>query len=478
MLNWFEKQAPIRAKFRALLFVHSGLAVLGLLATLWAGLGGGLVLPLIASAAVVALSVTAVIVSGERICTPYVNTVVRMEALARGDLESPIHYTNHTDCVGRMTKAMSVFRENAQALQASSAMREKVSTALSAALSHLADADLSYRINTAFPELQEQVRTDFNRAAESLSGTLTSVATSAISIDSSSGQIRTASDDLAARTEQQAASIAKASESMRAVTMLVEQNAGSVADVDKSIADAHRGATQGGEVVEQAVAAMTMIQKSSQEITQIINVIDGIAFQTNLLALNAGVEAARAGDAGKGFAVVANEVRALAQRSADAAREIKDLITNSSEHVNKGVTLVGETGRALGEIVTRVGEVSQLTKTIAESARQQSEMLRDVNETVTQIDLMTQQNAAMVEESTAASRSLAQQAGNLSALVSRFNTSNGRATKRPEPSAEIVVLAPPPAAEPAEIAERALPSPTQGNLALKGSDDAQDWSEF
>lgn len=382
MLNWFEKQAPIREKFRALLFVHTGLAVLGLLATLWVGLGGGLILPLIASTVVVALSAVTVIVSGERICTPYVNTVVRMEALARGDLDSPIHY-NHTDCVGRMTKAMSVFRENALDLRSSSATRDTVSTALSEALSHLAQADLSYRIDTSFPESQEQIRCDFNRAAEALAGTLSSVATSAISIDSSSGQIRTASDDLAARTEQRAASIAKASESMRAVTMLVEQNAGSVADVDKSIADAHRGATQGGEVVEQAVAAMTMIQKSSQEITQIINVIDGIAFQTNLLALNAGVEAARAGDAGKGFAVVANEVRALAQRSADAAREIKDLITNSSDHVNQGVTLVGETGRALGQIVTRVGEVSQLTKTIAESARQQSAMLRDVNETVT-----------------------------------------------------------------------------------------------
>ncbi|RSY00318.1 methyl-accepting chemotaxis protein, partial [Sphingomonas koreensis] len=179
-----------------------------------------------------------------------------------------------------------------------------------------------------------------------------------------------------------------------------------------------------------------------------------------------------------GFAVVANEVRALAQRSADAAREIKDLITNSSEHVNQGVTLVGETGRALGQIVARVGEVSQLTKAIAESARQQSEMLRDVNETVAQIDLMTQQNAAMVEESTAASRSLAQQAGNLSALVARFNTAGGQASRPPAPSAEIVVLAPPPASEPASCTERAPPAPTQGNPALKASEDTQHRSAF
>jgi methyl-accepting chemotaxis protein len=142
------------------------------------------------------------------------------------------------------------------------------------------------------------------------------------------------------------------------------------------------------------------------------------------------------------------------------------------------VTLVSETGRALGQIVTRVGEVSQLTKTIAESARQQSEMLRDVNETVTQIDLMTQQNAAMVEESTAASRSLAQQAGNLSALVAHFNTAGGQSPRPPAPSAEIAVLAPAPVLEREETVERTLPAPTQGNLALKGSDDTQDWSEF
>ena len=175
-------------------------------------------------------------------------------------------------------------------------------------------------------------------------------------------------------------------------------------------------------VIEPYLEATLLVAKSSQEISQIINVIDGIAFQTNLLALNAGVEAARAGDAGKGFAVVANEVRALAQRSADAAKDIKGLIMTSSEQVSDGVTLVGETGSLLDRIVERVGAISALITAIAESAEVQSANLQQVNGAVGEMDKMTQQNAAMVEESTAAARSLAGEADELSSLVARFRT--------------------------------------------------------
>src|SRR3546814_791917 len=184
--------------------------------------------------------------------------------------------------------------------------------------------------------------------------------------------------------------------------------------------EAHREAADGGQTVARAVAAMDQIEKSAQEIAQIINVIDGIAFQTNLLALNAGVEAARAGDAGKGFAVVANEVRALAQRSADAARDIKQLITTSSEQVESGVHLVGQTGQMLDRIVAKVDEVRGLITEISASTEAQASNLQQVNGAIGDMDSRTQQNAAMVEQSTAAARSLASEASQLLKLVSRF----------------------------------------------------------
>jgi len=404
------------------------------------------------------------------ICDPYVATVVRMEALARGDLDSPIRYTEHSDCVGRMTKAMDVFRANALEVAKASGDQERIVTALGNALTRLSDSDLTSRLNEPLPGKGEMLRQQFNHAIAALEETLSTVSQSSQTIANASGEIRAASGDLASRTEQQAASIQDANRAMGDVTALVERNTSSVFEVNQSIADAHREATQGGRIVEDAVTAMTKIQNSSQEISQIINVIDGIAFQTNLLALNAGVEAARAGDAGKGFAVVANEVRALAQRSADAAREIKNLINTSSQDVGQGVDLVGATGKALGQIVARVGEVSVLMQSIAESAKQQVEMLSGVSNTVGQMDTMTQQNAAMVEQSNAAAQSLADEAGRLAGNVNRFNIAGGRSgqNSRNRPAA----FAPAPVVRSAPAARS-----SHGNLALK-TDPASDWSEF
>jgi len=188
-----------------------------------------------------------------------------------------------------------------------------------------------------------------------------------------------------------------------------------------SVQQAHGDAQAGGAVVSEAVGAMNDIHRSAQEIGKIISVIDGIAFQTNLLALNAGVEAARAGDAGRGFAVVANEVRALAQRSAEAALDIKKLIGESSAQVERGVDLVGQTGDTFARIVGKVGEIAELASSIADVARAQATNIGQVRETVRELDTMTQQNAAMVEEATAASRNLAGEADRMAALVGRFS---------------------------------------------------------
>ena len=464
MFDWFGQHAPIREKFFALRLIMGIWAAFALAATVWASHGGGAIVPeVLAGLALVGALIT-MTGAARMICDPYVSTVMRMEGLAAGDLDSPTAFGEHTDCVGRMVRAMDVFRANSLAVAKIRSEQEHIVGALDVALSRLADSDMTYRMSEQLPGQAEALRQQFNQAVSTLADTLAVVAQTSHSIANASAEIRSASHDLAQRTEQQAAAIQDANSAMKNVTALVERNTTFVIEVNQSIAETHKQASQGGQIVDDAVVAMTKIQHSSQEISQIISVIDGIAFQTNLLALNAGVEAARAGDAGRGFAVVANEVRALAQRSADAAREIKDLINTSSQHVGQGVDLVGATGKALGQIVTRVGEVSNLVQSIAQSAQTQVDMLSGVSTTVTQMDIMTQQNAAMVEQSNAAAQSLADQAGRLAGNVSRF-----RLTERP--SAQRTA----PAAVPVPRARAVAAS--QGNLAVKATP-SDDWSEF
>lgn len=422
MFNWFKKDAPIRRKFTVLLTVHSlwgAAAIAAIVISAQISFLAGLALGV---ATLIAQMLT-VIISGKLICDPYVGTVVRMEALAAGDLESPVAYSDHNDCVGRMTRAMNVFKENAK--RASSAEEvDATVAALGDALSTLAHGDLTVRLSYAFPERYESLRHNFNEAGAKLEELLTNVAESAQNVLTASAQIRDASNDLSQRTEQQASSLEETTASMTEVTGLVQETATGAGQAKGAISVTFQEASDGGSVVTRAISAMDAIESSSGEISQIITLMDGIAFQTNLLALNAGVEAARAGDAGKGFAVVANEVRALAQRSADAAKDIKGLITKSSEQVRLGVTLVGETGRVLETIVNRIGEVNILISGISDASVRQSTSLQHVHHAISDMDKMTQQNAAMVEESTAAARSMAGQAEQLADMVATFKVSS------------------------------------------------------
>jgi methyl-accepting chemotaxis protein len=265
-------------------------------------------------------------------------------------------------------------------------------------------------------------------------------------VRSGAGEITEASDDLSRRTEQQAASLEETAAALDQITEAVRRSAANAGDARDTVSAAKTGAERSGDVVRDTVTAMTGIEQSSRQIGNIISVIDEIAFQTNLLALNAGVEAARAGDAGRGFAVVATEVRALAQRSADAAREIKHLISASGREVENGVKLVGETGKALERIVAQVIKLDSLVGDIATAAQEQATGLNQVNTAVNQMDQLTQQNAAMVEESTAASHSLAGEAEELARLVGQFRieqaTDNPVAKQSAHPAAAKTVQAP------------------------------------
>ena len=290
-----------------------------------------------------------------------------------------------------------------------------------AGLSALARGDLTYRIPGVFPDSYARLQNDFNSAVSALQADMTVIDANARSIGSGADEISQASDDLSRRTEQQAASLEETAAALDEITATVNRTASGARLASATVQAARGDAEKSGLVVRDAIAAMSAIHASAREINQTISVIDEIAFQTNLLALNAGVEAARAGDAGRGFAVVASEVRALAQRSAEAAKEIKVLISGSTTQVDSGVTLVGQTGEALQRIVGRVAEIDGLVSEIAASAQEQATGLQQVNAAVNQMDQVTQQNAAMVEESTAASQGLMNEANELIDLMSRFH---------------------------------------------------------
>ncbi|MDR9773946.1 PAS domain-containing methyl-accepting chemotaxis protein [Rhizobium hidalgonense] len=291
---------------------------------------------------------------------------------------------------------------------------------LGGALRLLSEGDLTKTVDTPFVPSMEQLRHDFNTTIQGLAETMKTIGENGGAIAAGSREIGASADSFSKRTEQQAASVEETAAALEEITTTVNDSSRRADEAGRLVAKTKQGAEQSGTVVRNAVAAMDQIEQSSREITNIIGVIDDIAFQTNLLALNAGVEAARAGEAGKGFAVVAQEVRELAQRSAKAAKEIKALINTSSELVKNGVGLVGQTGKALEEIVAQVGDINGNVVAIVEASREQATGLKEINQAVNSLDQATQQNAAMVEESTAASHKLATEAETLRVLLSRF----------------------------------------------------------
>ncbi len=444
----------------------------------------------------IALAVAAAVTIAHRgITAPMARLRERMASLAAGDTQAGIDGLDRKDEIGQMAEAVAVFRDNAlerQRLEREAEdnrglserdriEREAAKTReatdvrfavehLAQALSQLSDGNVSYRIDQPFTAALDGVRSDFNASASKLQVALEQVAENARSIDAGSAEIKSAADDLAKRTEQQAASVEETAAALEEITTTVKDAARRAQEAGALVARTRHGAEKSGEVVQNAVRAMEQIEKSSGEIGNIIGVIDDIAFQTNLLALNAGVEAARAGEAGKGFAVVAQEVRELAQRSANAAKEIKALINTSNEQVQNGVHLVGETGKALETIVGEVQEINRNVNAIVESAQEQSSGLQQINTAVNAMDQDTQKNAAMVEEQTAASHGLARDVAALNALLAQFKLSD--AMQRP--AVRAVSRDERPAASPARALGRKLATAFSGNAAVADSS----WEEF
>ncbi|MBY5932011.1 HAMP domain-containing protein [Tateyamaria omphalii] len=320
-----------------------------------------------------------------------------------------------------VTKAEAEVRHARDEQERLSEEQAQVVAALGQSLQCLSDGDLTLELTDPFPQDYEKLRKNFNNALVALREAMTTVTQNVESIRSETTEITSAADDLSRRTERQAATLEETAAALDELTSSVRSAAEGADAASKMSEDAQHNAEQGGEIARRAVEAMDGIKASSEEISKITSVIDDIAFQTNLLALNAGVEAARAGEAGRGFAVVATEVRALAQRSSEAAREINTLISTSGEQVQQGVDLVDRTGTALAAIVSSVDDISNRVVEIATSARQQSAGLNEINAAVNELDHVTQQNAAMFEETTAASHALTGEADALANAVAKFN---------------------------------------------------------
>lgn len=410
---------------------------------------GDRLMQILVTIVIAAAAISAMWIVARGIAGPIRAMTEAMRRLAGKEFAVEIPGAGRSDEIGGMAAAVQVFKDNGLRLEASEAeaarnrdvaereraaneagraeiqrQQQLVVTSIASGLERLSKGDLTNRLNQAFASEYEKLRVDFNATANSLQEALSTISVATAGISSGSDQIAHASDDLSRRTEQQAASLEETAAALNLITGTVKAMAANAEQAAKVAITTRNAAESSGQVVELAVDAMGKIKDSSNQITNIIGVIDEIAFQTNLLALNAGVEAARAGDAGRGFAVVASEVRALAQRSAEAAKEIKALISTSTTQVDSGVVLVDRTGVALKDIISKIAEMDGLVRQISTASHEQATSIAEINTAVAQMDQVVQQNAAMVEESTAAAHSLKTESMDLSEMVGRFRLEN------------------------------------------------------
>ncbi|WP_438753300.1 methyl-accepting chemotaxis protein [Pararhizobium sp. O133] len=428
-----------------------------------------------------------------------------MQRILKGDYQAAVDAVSRGDELGEMARSVEMFRvaavekleleqraaasrsENEAERETREAARSEEArqvrgavTALGEGLNRLSEGNLTVTIDQPFRADLESLRIDFNNTVRKLQSVLSNVQDSGSSIQSNSRQMRGAADDLAKRTEQQAASLEETSAALDQITVTVRTATQRAEEASQMVGETRTNAEESGRIVGEAVAAMARIEDASSEIGKIINVIDEIAFQTNLLALNAGVEAARAGEAGKGFAVVAQEVRELAQRAAGAAKDIKVLVGRSSNEVGNGVKLVQATGEALGRIGSDVVRINEHMTSIVQAAREQSTGLQEINTAIGQLDQMTQQNAAMVEETNAASHTLAQDAEALTDLIGQFQLSGSsvRAPRQPIRVATPANTRPAPSPAKALMGKLAGAFSSPASSVPKASGSAENWEEF
>jgi len=420
-MNWFKASAPIRTK---LMFSYGLLTSIVLIVTISTAVAG--------SAFAIGIGIAGTLIAAamsyafrEAIAQPYVTTVVRMEALAKGDLTSPIEFTNFEDCVGRLTKAMFAFRDLAAtqvALNGEAEANATIVRTMSENMARLADGDLSADITRDFPPAYADLKAGFNEALVNLRRLIGGVTHSAAGIRTGSFEIAQASEDLARRTESNAASLEQTSAALAQIDERLRATAASSAQTVRRADQAMTTVTGGRATAVDAVTAMGRVSDSAKGIDSVIEGLDKIAFQTRVLAMNAAVEAGRAGDAGRGFAVVADLVSALAMRAEEEAKRARDQLSVTQTDIVTAVQAVEKVDAALADISNDVDEVNKLLATIAADTTIQSTAVTEISAAIGSMDQSTQQNAAMVEQTSAAARNLTAEVGALSDQAAMFKT--------------------------------------------------------